>query len=629
MKSHNCIPSTTINEGPLAKYLNNKKATDVQKQDKDQMKQKLTQWICLSVRSFSIVEDCGLNEVIQEAVRIGQKYTNPVNVNDILVRTDSIANHVRCLAEQYRQSLKPILIEQADAGAFCISPDLWSDKYRKISYLSLTCVFIDKNFEFKTIDLCCGEYDELDKTGSSVLSAIRDQLKKFGLEYYFDNKKLSFTSDRGSNIIKALAGQELSFCFGHRINNILKKTFYQTPQKPDKPLQPTPPKCKQKYMNSSEEESSDDEILTKPSPTKHPEAITTISQISIKSKELLETISCSKALVKYLKLVSIKSIHFVELLKQKLFDFICLSSKVGMNKEIQDNYGVALKQSNVTRWLSLSSLLESIEISIEHARSIISSKPAAVKQKVCINKINIEGIKDLVCLLKPFKHVSTLVQTGDRPSLHMVYVAINKLERNNFFRQRLRQLLSTMFSFYNRHLAAALLHPQYCKLTYADDYQRGITHVYVREQIKKMYGNANQQNNQLATTDEPSEKKYKTMEDQFMDPADNDADNNLTTSRSLLDELDKYLKMAIDVQFKQPNPLVFWKDHQQKFPYLAKLARHLYSIPATSAGVERQFSAAGLVINERRLSLNPDTVEDILFVRSIQKSLEKDLHLFS
>ncbi|CAF1129687.1 unnamed protein product, partial [Didymodactylos carnosus] len=85
--------------------------------------------------------------------------------------------------------------------------------------------------------------------------------------------------------------------------------------------------------------------------------------------------------------------------------------EVGMNKEIQDNYGVALKQSNVTRWLSLSNLLESIEISIEHARSIISSKPAAVKQKVCINKINTEDIKDLVCLLKPFKHVATLVQT--------------------------------------------------------------------------------------------------------------------------------------------------------------------------------------------------------------------------
>ncbi|CAF0978096.1 unnamed protein product, partial [Didymodactylos carnosus] len=230
MKSHNCIPSTTINEGPLAKYLNNKKVTDVQKQDKDQMKQKLTQWICSSVPSFSIIEDFGLNEVIQEAVRIGQKYTNPVNVNDILVKTDSIANHVRCLAEQYRQSLKLILIEQAEAGVLCINPDLWRDKY------------------------------------------------------------------------------------------------------------------------------------------------------------------------------------------------------LDMNKEIQDNYSVALKQSNVTGWLSLSSLLESIEISIEHARSIISSKPAAVKQKVCINKINIESIKDLVCLLKPFKHVSTLVQTGDTPSLHMVYVAINKLE---------------------------------------------------------------------------------------------------------------------------------------------------------------------------------------------------------
>ncbi|CAF1187184.1 unnamed protein product [Didymodactylos carnosus] len=39
MKSHNCIPSTTINEGPLAIYLNNKKVADVRKQHKDQIKQ--------------------------------------------------------------------------------------------------------------------------------------------------------------------------------------------------------------------------------------------------------------------------------------------------------------------------------------------------------------------------------------------------------------------------------------------------------------------------------------------------------------------------------------------------------------------------------------------------------------
>jgi len=69
--------------------------------------------------------------------------------------------------------------------------------------------------------------------------------------------------------------------------------------------------------------------------------------------------------------------------------------------------------------------------------------------------------------------------------------------------------------------------------------------------------------------------------------------------------------------------------HQDKLPYLSKLARRLFSIPATSAGVERQFSAGGLLINERRSSLNPDTVENVLFVHSMQKALKNNPDLFS
>ena len=68
--------------------------------------------------------------------------------------------------------------------------------------------------------------------------------------------------------------------------------------------------------------------------------------------------------------------------------------------------------------------------------------------------------------------------------------------------------------------------------------------------------------------------------------------------------------------------------HQDKLPYLSKLGRRLFSIPATSASVEREFSAGGLLINERRLSLNPDTVENVLFVHSMQRTLEQSWFIF-
>lgn len=101
----------------------------------------------------------------------------------------------------------------------------------------------------------------------------------------------------------------------------------------------------------------------------------------------------------------------------------------GLNKSIQDAGGVVLKQATVVRWLSLSNLLESVDLSYEHVRSILS-KPSNTKQSFKLNKINIDGLKDLVLLLTVFKDVSILVQTGARPSLHMAYIALNKLEHH-------------------------------------------------------------------------------------------------------------------------------------------------------------------------------------------------------
>lgn len=69
-----------------------------------------------------------------------------------------------------------------------------------------------------------------------------------------------------------------------------------------------------------------------------------------------------------------------------------------------------------------------MEASVEHVRSLLSTKSTTEKQKVNLNKINIDGVKDLVRLLDTFHDVFKLIQTGDRPTLHMVYVGLNKLK---------------------------------------------------------------------------------------------------------------------------------------------------------------------------------------------------------
>lgn len=69
-----------------------------------------------------------------------------------------------------------------------------------------------------------------------------------------------------------------------------------------------------------------------------------------------------------------------------------------------------------------------MEASLEHVRSIIATKSTAEKQRINLTRINIEGLKDLALLLKTFENVIVSIQYGDRPSLHMVYVGLNKLK---------------------------------------------------------------------------------------------------------------------------------------------------------------------------------------------------------
>ena len=64
------------------------------------------------------------------------------------------------------------------------------------------------------------------------------------------------------------------------------------------------------------------------------------------------------------------------------------------------------------------------------------------------------------------------------------------------------------------------------------------------------------------------------------------------------------------------NPLLFWREQQHVLPSLSKLARKTFSVPASSAAVERTFSSAGVVISQRRTSINPSTVNDVILIRS-------------
>jgi hypothetical protein len=60
--------------------------------------------------------------------------------------------------------------------------------------------------------------------------------------------------------------------------------------------------------------------------------------------------------------------------------------------------------------------------------------------------------------------------------------------------------------------------------------------------------------------------------------------------------------------------LHWWKQHVIEFPNLSKRVRQFLAAPASSASVERLFSAAGKMLDDLKKSTAEDTLEDMLIV---------------
>ena len=77
----------------------------------------------------------------------------------------------------------------------------------------------------------------------------------------------------------------------------------------------------------------------------------------------------------------------------------------------------------------------------------------------------------------------------------------------------------------------------------------------------------------------------------------------LTTAE---DRVKEEIKIYLSLPSIPADPLVWWRGHASELPHLARVARKLLCIPATSVPSERLFSASGHIVSPRRSLLKPD-----------------------
>lgn len=98
--------------------------------------------------------------------------------------------------------------------------------------------------------------------------------------------------------------------------------------------------------------------------------------------------------------------------------------------------------------------------------------------------------------------------------------------------------------------------------------------------------------------------KYKTHKKKHSTP----------TEASIVTQVMKYFE---DIQSSpiENDPLMFWFHNKDKYPHLHELALKVLSVPASSAPVERVFSAGGLLMRPHRASLGSKMLTSLIFLK--------------
>ena len=71
------------------------------------------------------------------------------------------------------------------------------------------------------------------------------------------------------------------------------------------------------------------------------------------------------------------------------------------------------------------------------------------------------------------------------------------------------------------------------------------------------------------------------------------------------------------------DPCVWWKERENEYPLLSRVARKYLGIPGASAAAERMFSYTGYRVGKRNTGLSDDSLLDMMLIRALKRFVLK------
>jgi hAT family C-terminal dimerisation region len=279
-----------------------------------------------------------------------------------------------------------------------------------------------------------------------------------------------------------------------------------------------------------------------------------------------------------------------------------------------------LIRDQATRWSATFNMLER---AIFLRKAIhVWTQSSTVYSHLILSDSEWDMAEFLLHFLRPFTIVNTLAQGNIEISLPDTWIhyeemfdALNEtrdaleaiknpLEWMDDVKEGIEAMWQKFRKYYDRtgkpfaFIDGTILHParkvKWIKKTYGQPY--AVEYVQqCRQRFERSYSGEPMRT--------PSGRKRKADEANI---SDNSSDEGFA------DELEMWLKTNRDKTVT--NPIKWWSQSSSRsmYPDLSKMARDVYAVPPSSAGVEREFSISGRVITKQRNRLAPTTIRDLM-----------------
>ncbi|KAG9277849.1 zinc finger BED domain-containing protein 1-like [Astyanax mexicanus] len=176
---------------------------------KKETTEKCVQFVCKDIRPFDTVSGQGFSKLAQHLVDTAAKI-GKFDVKEMLPHPTTISRHIEEEAIQQKRSLVDIMTETISKYGCAVTTDIWTENYRKTSFLSATIHYIDDSYNLV-----------------SRVSLLFQNLRVFGIDCTCTNmvNKIVFVTDRGANMVSSLRDFTRINCSAHILNVILSSAF--------------------------------------------------------------------------------------------------------------------------------------------------------------------------------------------------------------------------------------------------------------------------------------------------------------------------------------------------------------------------------------------------------------------